>query len=107
MRRFVAVKHAFLHHDHAVSIGAPIDDAGTDTAAGALTTGDDGIDSQISQVSYQRRAPKRAGRGLTQDCFAQQGCDLINNLPTALASVESFGTQLSWVRWLTPGRPSL
>ena len=64
MRRFVAVKHTLLYHDHAVAMGAAIDDAGADTAAGALTTGDDGVDSQIIQVPYQWRAPKRAGRRL-------------------------------------------
>src|SRR5262249_13269172 len=92
---FVTIEHALLDHDHAVAIGASIDDAGAYTAASALTTGDEGIDTQVVQVPCQRRTPESAGRGFTQDGFSWQGCDLINNIVSALPPVTGFRAHLS------------
>src|SRR5712691_5628012 len=92
---FVTIEHALLDHDHPVAIGAPIDDAGAHTATGALTTGDEGIDAQIVQVTCQRRAPESAGRGFAQDGFAGKGCYFINNIVPASPPVTGFGAHLS------------
>src|SRR5215813_429166 len=92
---FVTVEHTLLDHDHAVAVGASIDDAGTHTAAGALTTGDKGIDTQVVQMPCQRRTPESAGRGFTQDGFTWQGRDLINNIVSALPPLTGFGTHCS------------
>ncbi len=73
---FVTIEDALLDHDHPVAISTPVDDAGTYTAAGALTSGDERIDTQIVQVPSQWRAPERTGRRFAQDGFAGQGCDL-------------------------------
>src|SRR5262245_47639815 len=92
---FVTIEHALLDHDHAVAIGASIDDAGTHTTAGTLTAGDDGIDTQIVQMPCQRRSPESAGRGFAQDGFTGQGCDLINNIVSTLPPVTGFWAHLS------------
>src|SRR5262245_33631086 len=88
---FVTIEHALFNHNHAVTVGASIDDAGTHTAAGALTTGDKGIDTQVVQVPCQRRTPESAGGGFTQDGFTGQGGDLINNIVSALTAITGFG----------------
>src|SRR6266700_3101328 len=92
---FVTIEHTLLDHDHPVAIGASIDDAGTHTAAGTLTTGDESIDAEIVQVPCQRRTPESAGRGFAQDGFSGQGCDLINNVVSALPPVTGFRAHLS------------
>src|SRR4029453_55154 len=90
MGGFVTIEHALLDNDHPVAIGAPIDDAGTHTTAGALTTGDKGIDTQIVQVPCQRRTPESAGRGFAEDGFPGQGCNLINDIVSVLPPVTGF-----------------
>src|SRR5262244_1388568 len=92
---FVTIEHTLLDHDHPVAIGAPINDTGSYTAAGTLTTSNEGIDTQIVQMPSQRCTPESAGRGLTQDGFTGQRGDLINNIVPALPAVTGFGAHLS------------
>src|SRR5712692_8662373 len=92
---FVTIEYALLDHDHPVAIGASIDDAGAHTTAGALTTGNEGIDTEVVQMPCQRRAPESAGRRFAQDGFTGQGCNLVNNIVSALPAVTGFGAHLS------------
>ena len=84
---FMAVKHAFLNHDHSVPVGATIHHTGPDAAAGALSNRDDGIHSQVVQVSRQGSAPEAAGRRLSQECLAVYGRDFIDDVIFAASPV--------------------
>src|SRR5262245_31639202 len=95
MGGFVTIEHALLDHNHPIPIGTPIDDTGAYTAAGALTTGYEGINAQIVQVSCQRRTPESARGGFTQNSFPRPGSDLINNIVSALPPVTGFRAHLS------------
>jgi len=92
---FVTIEHALLDYDHPIPIGAAIDDAGAYTATSTLTTGDEGIDTQVVQVPHQWCTPESTGRGFTQDGFPRKGCDLINNIVSALPPVTGFRAHLS------------
>src|SRR5262245_47995109 len=102
----MTIEYALLDHDHAIAISASIDDAGAHTAAGALTAGDEGIDTEVVQMPCQRRTPESAGRGFTQDGFTGQGCDLINNIVSALPPVTGFGTHRSRLCCSPADRPT-
>src|SRR5215471_16908391 len=97
MGSFVTVEHALLDHDHAVAVRAPIDDAGAYTTTGALTTGDEGINVEVVQMTHQRRAPEGTGRRFAQDGFPGQGRDLINNIVPVLQPLIGCGVGLT--RW--------
>jgi hypothetical protein len=62
---FVTIEHALLDHDHAIAIGAAIDDTGTHTAAGTLTTGDEGAPDQMTQDTCGKKFPPTSPYGLT------------------------------------------
>ena len=49
MGRFVAVKDAFLDHNHMITVRASINDAGAHAPAGTLAAGNNSIDTQVVQ----------------------------------------------------------
>src|SRR6266404_847545 len=92
---FVTIEHALLDHDHPIPVGTAINDASAHTATGTLTTGDEGIDTQVVQVPHQGRTPESTGRRFTQDGLTGQGCDLINDIVSTLPPVTGCGGHLS------------
>src|SRR5579883_1737434 len=85
--RLVAVVARFLGHDHAVAVGAALDDRRADAAAGALAADDDRVHVEVVQVAGERRAPERARGRLPQQHLARQRGDLVGDVVLAAVAV--------------------
>jgi len=84
---FVPVKHTFFHDDHAEPVGAAVQNAGPDAAAGGLAHGDDGVHVMGGQVADQRCSPESAGRVFAHDRLAVDGSYLVNDVINVRANV--------------------
>ena len=84
VRRLVAVEHALLGDDHAVAVGAAVDDGGADAAARALAGHDEGVDAEGVEVAGDGRAPEGAGRRLAEERLPLNGLEFGNDVVLAL-----------------------